>query len=131
MLALDLGLGSGRSGRVAYLLSRGCAPKPVHLELLGHPFEAVQGVLLPRSERTAVHLLPDAERAHPLPLGDALQRRLQAEQVAPPVALVAQDDFFLLVAALAELAHHELDVLRDTHGVQRLTFDPRISLSHT
>ena len=82
------------------------------LEVVGNLLKLHEGVLMALLEGAALCLRLAAQGADPIAFWHCFQWRVEAEQVAAPVALVAQDDLVLVMAALAQLAVELIDVGR-------------------
>ena len=65
---------------------------------------------LPKCSTFGVSL--NAQRADPVALWHLLQRRVQAEEMAAPIALVAQYDLRFVMATFAQLAVEGEDIVR-------------------
>lgn len=97
------------------------------LEVPSNLLEFRHAVLLALPEGSAFGVGLNAQRAHPVALWHLLQRRVQAEEVAAPIALVAQDDLRFVMATFAELAVEREDVVRHANACRaRLQLQRRL-----
>ena len=111
------------------LLSSSLTTKEVLLESRSCLFKFIQAVLLTLNKAGCVFCF--AQRAEPVAIWNFLQRRRQAKQVAPSVAPVAQNDFFFMVASLAELTVQCIDVVWHPDAVRGLTSRVRVLPNRT
>ncbi len=106
-----------REGQRAYRASAGVVVLEVlPLEVASNLLELRHAVLLALPESSTFGLSLNAQRADPVALWHLLQRRVQAEEVAAPIALVAQYDLRFVMATFAQLAIEREDVVRHSYA---------------
>ena len=86
------------------------------LEVCSNLLELRHAVLLALPEGSTFGVGLNAQRADPVALWHLLQRRVQAEEVAAPIALVAEDDLRFVMTTFAELAIEREDVVRHSYA---------------
>ena len=106
-------------GQRAYRASAGVVVLEVlPLKITSNLLELRHAVLLALPESSTFGISLNAQRADPMALWHLLQRRVQAKEVAAPIALVAQYDLRFVMATFAQLTVEGEDVVRhsNAHG---------------